>query len=128
LSIFPHSNCHTNAGNYKGTVFDLNIVSAINLVSENCTLGNKQNLLISATGAHGIIIAQMDEEFKDILNSFYVNLADGMPGVFIGHLKGAKEMERCYGPDFFRDTIIATKDKKINHFFCGGKEGVADEF
>ncbi len=85
------------------------------------------NLLISATGAHGLVLGQLNNNFKNILNSFYANLPDGMPGVWIGRLKGAKEMERCYGPDFFRDTIIATKDEKINHFFCGGKKGVAEE-
>ncbi|NQT26454.1 WecB/TagA/CpsF family glycosyltransferase, partial [candidate division KSB1 bacterium] len=33
----------------------------------------------------------------------------------------------CYGPDFFRDVIFATRDKNIQHFFCGGKGGVAKE-
>jgi len=60
-------------------LFEANIESAITLVLENCSSGKKQNLLISATGAHGIIIAQKDEEFKEILNSFYLNLPDGMP-------------------------------------------------
>lgn len=87
----------------------------------------KSNKCISATGAHGIITAQRDKEFNLVLNSFYANLPDGMPCVWIGKLKGAKKMERCYGPDFFKDTIIASKDKKINHFLCGGKIGVAEE-
>lgn len=86
-----------------------------------------KNCCVSATGAHGIITAQKNFEFKKILNSFYANLPDGMPGVWIGKLKGAKAMQRCYGPDFFRDTINATKIEKINHFFCGGKEGVAEK-
>ncbi|MEJ5352675.1 MAG: WecB/TagA/CpsF family glycosyltransferase [Melioribacteraceae bacterium] len=93
----------------------------------NDCIGEKKNRLVSATGAHGIIIAQKNVEFRDILNSFYANLPDGMPGVWVGKLKGAKNMGRCYGPDFFRETIIATKDYDIKHFFCGGKEGVAEE-
>lgn len=88
---------------------------------------SKKNKCVSATGAHGIITAKKDKKFRKILNSFYANLPDGMPGVWVGRLKGAKEMQRCYGPDFFRDTMIATKDAKMNHFFCGGKEGVADK-
>lgn len=87
----------------------------------------KNNNCVSATGAHGLIIAQREKYFKKILNHFYANLPDGMPGVWIGRLKGAKEMQRCYGPDFFKETMIATRDEKINHFFCGGKDGVAEE-
>jgi len=59
-------------------LFDANIESAITLVLKNCASDNEQNLLISATGTHGIIIAQKEEEFKEILNSFYLNLPDGM--------------------------------------------------
>ncbi len=72
-------------------LFDENIESAIELVLENCTSGKKQNLLISATDAHGIVIAQKDKEFRKILNSFYISLPDGMPSVWIGRLKGTKK-------------------------------------
>ena len=37
----------------------------------------QKNLLVSATGAHGIIIAK-NKNFKTILNSFYANLPNGM--------------------------------------------------
>jgi len=108
-------------------LYGSNIESAIKIVIENCNLNKKENKLISATGAHGIITAKKDKEFRTILNTFYVNLPDGMPGVWIGRLKGAKEMQRCYGPDFFKETMIATADSEIYHYFCGGKEGVAEE-
>jgi len=89
--------------------------------------GEANNRLVSATGAHGIIEAQYDTQFKDILQSFYWNLPDGMPTVWIARLKGAKQVQRCYGPDFFKALLIASANKPINHFFCGGKEGVADQ-
>ncbi len=87
----------------------------------------KNNYCISATGAHGIITAKKDKSFKEILNSFYINLPDGMPGVWVGRMKGAKEMDRCYGPDVFKYLITETASLKINHYFCGGKPGVAEE-
>lgn len=34
-------------------------------------------------------------------------------------------MKRCYGPDFFAALIKTTADLPMNHFFCGGKDGVA---
>lgn len=80
---------------------------------------------ISATGAHGLVEAHKDVAFKSLLGKFFMNLPDGMPAVWIGRLKGAKKMKRCYGPDFFGSLVKATADLPINHFFCGGKEGVA---
>jgi N-acetylglucosaminyldiphosphoundecaprenol N-acetyl-beta-D-mannosaminyltransferase len=108
-------------------IYNNSIPSAIEKILSIINIGEKRNLCISATGAHGIITAKKNNAFKEILNCFYINLPDGMPSVWVGHLKGAKNMERCYGPDFFKETIIATRDKNIKHFFCGGKEGVAED-
>ena len=101
---------------------------AINEVIEVCVSNSlKQNRCVSATGAHGIVYAKKHPEFEFVLQNFFFNLPDGMPGVWVGRLKGAKKMDRCYGPDFFRDVMIDTKNMSIRHYFCGGKEGVADE-
>lgn len=87
----------------------------------------RTNRCISATGAHGIITAKKRAAFKKILNDFYANLPDGMPGVWVGRLKGAKKMKRCYGPDFFERMIRSSSEHNINHFLCGGAEGVAEQ-
>lgn len=86
-----------------------------------------ENRLVSATGAHGLVYSKSNKEFKEILNQYFFNLPDGMPAVWIGRMKGFKQMKRCYGPDFFAALIKATKDEEVNHYFCGGMEGVADE-
>lgn len=85
------------------------------------------NRCISATGAHGLVEAHKDAGFKTILSHFFMNLPDGMPGVWVGRMKGAKTMQRCYGPDFFKALITTTGGLPVNHFFCGGKEGVANQ-
>lgn len=81
---------------------------------------------VSATGAHGIIEARKNGAFKQHLQDFYLNLPDGMPGVWVGRIKGARDMQRCYGPDVFEAFMTRSAAKPIRHFFCGGKEGVAD--
>jgi N-acetylglucosaminyldiphosphoundecaprenol N-acetyl-beta-D-mannosaminyltransferase len=86
-----------------------------------------KNYCISASGAHGLVEAAKNPDFKVILNNFHRNLPDGMPTVWIGRLKGAKEMQRCYGPDFFMKLLKSSASLPINHFFCGGKEGIADK-
>ena len=107
-------------------LYDCNINSAVNSIIKECSM-LKSNHCVSATGAHGVITAYNDSEFKNILNSFYINLPDGMPGVWVGRLKGAKNMDRCYGPDFFMEVMTKSSKKNIKHFFCGGKEGVAEQ-
>lgn len=87
----------------------------------------RENRCISATGAHGIIHAKKNEVFREILNSFYSNLPDGMPGVWVGRGKGAKEMKRCYGPDLFAKFMQKSAKSDAGHFLCGGKEGVAEK-
>lgn len=87
----------------------------------------KNNACISASGAHGLIEAHKDHSFKQTLQHFWLNLPDGMPTVWVGQLKGAKAMRRCYGPDFFEAMLKASANEPINHFFCGGKEGIAAE-
>jgi N-acetylglucosaminyldiphosphoundecaprenol N-acetyl-beta-D-mannosaminyltransferase len=106
--------------------FDRGIENALELILDQ-SKGDKLNYCVSATGAHGIITAYKTPEFKALLNSFYLNLPDGMPLVWVGRLKGAKAMQRCYGPDFFKGMISKTADKPIKHFICGGKDGVAEE-
>lgn len=88
---------------------------------------DRKNECVSATGAHGLVYSKKKPEFKKILNSFSINMPDGMPGVWMGKLKGAKKMERCYGPDFFESMMKASSGTSLTHFLCGGKEGVADE-
>jgi len=108
-------------------LFNGDISRATESILATCKNDETQNHMISATGAHGIITANQDPYFREVLNSFYMNLPDGMPSVWVGKLKGARQIERCYGPDFFREILVASKDISIRHFFCGGKEGVAEE-
>lgn len=88
---------------------------------------SKESRLITATNAHGLVISQKNKELENILNKSFLNLPDGMPTVWLGRLKGKSEMDRCYGPDLFVETIKKTSERRINHFFCGGKEGVAEK-
>jgi N-acetylglucosaminyldiphosphoundecaprenol N-acetyl-beta-D-mannosaminyltransferase len=108
------------------SLYEKNIRCMVEECIEHCSKA-PQNYCVSATGAHGIVTAKSDEIFKETLNSFHANLPDGMPSVWIGRVKGAKLMARCYGPDFFASMMEATSKLKINHYFCGGNEGVADE-
>lgn len=109
-------------------LYDMGMKNAVQHVSAiSQMIHGKNNRCISATGAHGLIIAKKSKHFAEILNSFYINLPDGRPGAIVGRLKGAKNMEQCTGPDFFKNLIETSASTDAKHFFCGGKQGVAEE-
>ncbi len=110
-------------------MFAGDIPAAAALVRNAC-LGDDSRLpprCVTATDAHGLVLAQTDKNLRDILRNTFLTLPDGMPSVWLGHLKGARHMRRCYGPDFFAEILKATRsDPGIGHYFCGGMPGVAD--
>ena len=107
-------------------LYDLGMDAALEHVLQTCDKEEKENRCVSATGAHGLIEAQKNPEFASLLRSFHMNLPDGKPAAVVGKLKGARGMSQVTGPDFFRECMKITASTPIRHFFCGGKEGVAE--
>lgn len=109
-------------------IFDGTIEDATKLLIRKCTLKEEESLCISATGAHGFVYARKNEKFREVVGRFWLNLPDGMPGVWVAKLKGAKAIRRCYGPQFFASVMRSTANHEdIKHFFCGGNESIAEE-
>jgi len=82
---------------------------------------------ICVTGVHGVMEAQEDPAFRDILNRSFLNTPDGMPMVWAGKLNGFSEMDRVYGPDLMLLVCQESVREGYSHFFYGGADGVADE-
>jgi N-acetylglucosaminyldiphosphoundecaprenol N-acetyl-beta-D-mannosaminyltransferase len=109
-------------------VFAEDLPTAVaNLVSLLDEKKLSESICISCTGAHGMIEAQENTNFKKTLQAFYLNLPDGMPLVWLAKLKGYQKAGRCYGPDLFGLLLKETSQTSYAHFFCGGKPGVAEE-
>lgn len=108
-------------------LFDDSLDSAVGRIIDICLTEKERSCrIVSATSAHGLVYAQKHNEFAQALKGFYWNLPDGIPGVWLGKLKGAKGMERCYGPELFERVIRVSSEKPVRHFLCGGKQGVAE--
>lgn len=106
-------------------------VSAINM---DLALRQTEQLLdrgehgyVCVTGVHGIMEAQADEGFRDILNSSFLATPDGMPTVWLGRIHGFKDMKRVYGPDYMLALCERSVARGYRHFLYGGKPGVAEE-
>ena len=106
-------------------------ISAINLsVAQDWisqALSQQRKGYICVTGVHGVMEAQQDEQFRQILNHAFLNTPDGMPMVWVGKLRGFRKMSRVYGPDLMLMVCAFSRDKPLTHFLYGGTEGVAQE-
>jgi N-acetylglucosaminyldiphosphoundecaprenol N-acetyl-beta-D-mannosaminyltransferase len=106
-------------------------VSAVNMEialrqTESLLDGGGQGY-VCVTGVHGIMEAQADEGFRDILNRSFLTTPDGMPTVWLGRIHGFKRMNRVYGPDYMLGLCERSVAQGYKHFLYGGKPGVAEE-
>jgi len=109
-------------------LFDGNIPDFFHIFQQIFSEKDKSNKQVSFCDANVLVTSKNNAQLKEILTKkTYLNMPDGMPGVWIGRLKGAKRIDRCYGPDVFEYIIKHTStNSKIKHFFTGGNKGVAE--
>jgi N-acetylglucosaminyldiphosphoundecaprenol N-acetyl-beta-D-mannosaminyltransferase len=88
---------------------------------------NHRKGYVCVTGVHGVMEAQSDSEFKQILNNSLLTTPDGMPMVWVGRLQGFRHMNRVYGPDLMLEVCRLSEKRGYTHFFYGGKEGTAEK-
>ena len=102
----------------------LNLQTALTAIAAAVRERRKGYLCI--TGVHGVMEAQDDPAFKNILNAALLCTPDGMPMVWAGKLAGHREMGRVYGPDLMLDVCAWSETSGAKHFFYGGADGVAE--
>jgi N-acetylglucosaminyldiphosphoundecaprenol N-acetyl-beta-D-mannosaminyltransferase len=84
----------------------------------------KQSRYVCVTSVNGVMEAQSDKEFRDIVNSAGMVTPDGMPLVWLSRLKGCRGAERVYGPDLMLEVCRVTQEKGYSSFFYGGADGI----
>ena len=106
-------------------------VHAINMQSVEqivySALQNRAKGYVCVTGVHGVIEAQRDEQFKQILNRAFLVTPDGTPTVWVGRLQGHRNMGRVFGPELMIRICEASVPWGTRHFLYGGDEGVAEQ-
>lgn len=81
---------------------------------------------ICATGVHGVMEARADADLRRILNHAFLNVPDGMPMTWVGHLQGLRDMDRVFGPDLMMAMCRVSVQRGYRNFLYGGKPGVAE--
>ena len=82
---------------------------------------------VCVTGVHGVMEAQRNRQFKDILDRAMLVVPDGVPTVWIGRLEGHSDMGRVFGPDLMMEVCRSSVISGHTHFLYGGKLGIAEE-
>jgi N-acetylglucosaminyldiphosphoundecaprenol N-acetyl-beta-D-mannosaminyltransferase len=82
---------------------------------------------VCVTGVHGVMEAQRDPEFRNILNRAMLVTPDGMPTVWVGRMQGNSTMKRVFGPDLMLEVCRRSAGTGIRHFLYGGNPGIANE-
>jgi len=115
----------TNRVNVLGVgISVLNLRTALTAIAG--AVRERRQGYICVTGVHGVMEAQDDPAFKNILNAALLCTPDGMPMVWAGKLAGHREMDRVYGPDLMLDVCAWSETSGAKHFFYGGADGVAE--
>ena len=116
----------TNRINVLGVgISVLNLQTALDAIAGAVRARRKGYICV--TGVHGVMEAQSNAEFRKILNGSFLCTPDGMPMVWMGRLRGHREMQRVYGPDLMLDVCGWSENHPCRHFFFGGAPGVAEQ-
>ncbi len=103
----------------------LNIPLALGAIER--AVREKHKGYICVTGVHGVMESQRSAELRRIHNESFLTTPDGMPMVWMGRLRGARQMARVYGPDLMLAVMEASAERGYRHFFYGGTNGLAEE-
>lgn len=82
---------------------------------------------VTATGVHGVIESQDDEELKKIHNRSFLSVPDGIPMVWVGRARGHASMRQVAGADLMRTLMARSAASGERHFLWGGGAGVAEQ-
>lgn len=102
-----------------------NIPGAVDAADNLIQLGGRGYVCV--TGVHGVMESHSDSDLLEIHNSSFMTVPDGTPLVWLGKLKGFRDIGRVYGPDFMIALCQRAADRGYNVFLYGGAAGVAED-
>lgn len=106
-------------------VHAIDMSAALRAIEHALRSGDKGYVCV--TSVHGVIEAQHDQAFADILAKAMLVTPDGMPLVWMGKLQGYREIDRVFGPDLMLHVCRIGIRSATTHFLYGGSHGVAQQ-
>src|ERR1700679_1372092 len=129
ISLTREPDCETCARVSRTNVLGVG-VSIVNMddaiTQSDSLIQSREKGYVCVTDVHGIIEAQSDTAFREILNRSFMTTPDGMPLVWVGRMQGHERIRRVYGPDYLLEMCRISVKRGYRHFFFGGKPGVVE--
>ena len=101
-------------------------IDVTNLEKASRTIGEwidrRQKAYVCIAPVSTIMDCQRDSSYRDVVNNSQMTTPDGMPLVWLGKLKGKKDISRTYGPDLLQTLCELSEAKGYRHYFYGGNE------
>ena len=105
-------------------------IDAVNMESTlraiNRASSSADPFLVSTANLNYLASSLTDAEFRESLLQSDLSIADGMPIVWIARLLGLPIKERIAGADILDGLRARTSARKLDVFFFGGADGIAD--
>lgn len=109
-----------------GLPFDaVNMQQAVDQVID--AIDNQQACFLSTPNLNFAIACQHDADFYQSVVDSDLSIADGMPLIWMAKLLGLPIKERVAGSSLFEQLSSTPRQDKINVFFFGGEQGVAEQ-
>jgi len=103
----------------------ITMAQALTIIDE--WIARREAHYVCVTGVHGVMESHRDSSLRQIHNAAGLVTPDGMPLVWLSHLKGFRHVERVYGPDLMLALCEHSLTTGYRHFLYGGAEGVPDQ-
>jgi len=118
---------HRNVYSILGLPFDaLSLSQALDTVVY--TIDNKQRCFLTTPNLNFLITAQSEADFYQSVIESDINIADGMPIVWLAKMLSIPINERVAGSDLFAGlSALKGRKNKISVFFFGGQKGIAEQ-
>lgn len=106
-------------------------VSAINMKDASDFIvksaATREKVYISTCPVSTIMECQESAEILTSVNSADLVTPDGMPIVWLGKLKGHRDVRRVYGPDLMLEACRISGERGLKNYFYGSREQVLEK-
>ncbi len=85
-----------------------------------------KQVLVVTPNPEMLVLASKNLEFRDLLNSADIALADGFGLSLAARIQGDKIIERITGTDFLIDAVNLAKNNNLVVYLFGGKNGAGE--
>ncbi len=96
----------------------LNIDKACSIIDEMIRMKEKSYVCVAPVST--IVTCQENSVYKELINKADLVTPDGVPVVWLGRLKGFREIRRTYGPDLMTAVCKQGQSKGYRHYLYGG--------